>query len=72
MDKGEAKLQMVQRHLREGEARVHRQRDIVAGMAERSAPTDIALHRLEVFQDALHQHRAPLLRIGAHADADST
>jgi hypothetical protein len=40
--KGETELQMVQRHVREGEAHVQRQREIVTEMWERGAPTDIA------------------------------
>jgi hypothetical protein len=67
--KSETELQMVQRHVREGEAHVQRQREIVTKMRERGAPTDIAVTLLEAFQDTLRQHRAHLGRIEARDDA---
>jgi hypothetical protein len=70
--KGETELQMVQRHVREGEAHVQRQREIVTEMWERrGAPTDIAVTLLEAFQDTLRQHKAHLVRLEARDDADS-
>jgi hypothetical protein len=71
MAKGETELQMVQRHVREGEAHVQRQREIVTKMWERGAPTDIAVTLLEAFQDTLRQHKAHLVRLEARDDADS-
>jgi ATP-dependent protease HslVU (ClpYQ) peptidase subunit len=70
--KGETELQMVQRHVREGEAHVQRQREVVTKMWERGAPTDIAVTLLEAFQDTLRQHKAHLVRLEAmRDDADS-
>jgi ATP-dependent protease HslVU (ClpYQ) peptidase subunit len=69
--KGETELQMVQRHVREGEAHVQRQREIVTKMWERGAPTDIAVTLLEAFQETLRQHKAHLSRLEASDDADS-
>jgi hypothetical protein len=69
--KGETELQMVQRHVREGEAHVQRQREIVAEMLERGAPADISATLLEAFQDTLRLHKAHLVRIEARDDADS-
>ena len=71
MAKGETELQMVQRHVREGEAYVQRQREIVTKMWELGAPTDIAVTLLEAFQDALRLHKAHLVRLEAGDDADS-
>jgi two-component system chemotaxis response regulator CheB len=69
--KGETELQMVQRHIREGEAHVQRQREIVTKMWERGAPTDLAVSLLEAFQGTLRQHIAHLVRIEARTDEDS-
>jgi hypothetical protein len=71
VSKGETELQMVQRHVREGEAHVLRQREIVARMGERRAPTDVAVTLLEAFQDTLRQHKAHLVRLEARDDAES-
>ena len=49
MAKGETELQMVQRHVREGETHVQRQHEIVTEMWELGAPTDIAVALLEAF-----------------------
>ena len=71
MVKGETEQQMVQRHVREGEAHVQRQREIVTEMWERGAATDMAVSLLEQFQDTLLLHKAHLVRIEARNDADS-
>jgi hypothetical protein len=71
MAKDETELQMVQRHVREGEAHVQRQREIITKMSERDAPTDIAVTLLEAFQDTLRRHKAHLVRLEARDDADS-
>ena len=71
MAKGETELQMVRRHVREGEAHVQRQREIVTEMWERGAPTEIAVTLLEAFQDTLRQHKAHLVRLEARDDAGS-
>ena len=71
MAKGETELQMVQRHVREGEAHVQRQGEIVAEMRERGAPTDMAISLLEQFQDILRLHKAHLAKLKAR-EADST
>jgi hypothetical protein len=70
--KGETELQMVQHHVREGEAHVQRQRKIVTEMWERGAPTDIAVALLEAFRDTLRQHKAHLVRIEGRDDADNS
>ena len=71
MAKGETELQMVQRHVRQGEAHVQRQREIVTNLWERGAPTDIAVTLLEAFQDTLRQHKAHLARLEGRDDAES-
>ncbi len=42
MATGETELQTVQRHIREGEGHVQRQREIIIEMGERGAQTDAA------------------------------
>lgn len=71
MAKGETELQMVQRHIREGNAHVQRQTEIVTQMWERGAPTDVAVTLLKQFQDTLRLHKAHLVRIEARDNADS-
>ena len=71
MAKGETELQMVQRHVREGEAHVQRQSEIVTKMRERGASTDIPVTLLAAFQETLRQHKAHLGRIEARDDADN-
>jgi inorganic pyrophosphatase len=61
--KGETERQMVQRHIREGEAIVQRQGAIVTTLQERGEPADIAITVLGQFHDILRQHKAHLARI---------
>ncbi|TNC69471.1 hypothetical protein [Rubellimicrobium roseum] len=65
----ETELEMVQRHVREGEAHVKRQREIVAELRERGHPTDVAIALLAEFEDLLRQHKAHLVRIEATKSA---
>jgi hypothetical protein len=60
---GETELQMVQRHVREGEAHVRRQREIVTEMSGRGAEEAIAIDLLQQFLDVLRMHREHLARI---------
>ena len=53
---------MVQRHIREGEGHVQRQREIVIEMGERGAQTDVAFSLLEQFQSTLRLHKEHLFR----------
>jgi hypothetical protein len=69
--KGETELQMVQRHIREGEAHVQRQHEIVAETRKRGVSTDMAVTLLELFQDTLSLHKAHLVRIEAGDNANS-
>jgi len=59
----ETELEMVQRHVREGEAHVERQREIVAELRARGDRTDLAVALLAEFEDMLRQHRAHLARV---------
>jgi hypothetical protein len=59
----ETELEKVRRHVREGEARVARQREIVARL-----PTDTDIHHsaeafLRTLEDVLWHHQAHLARI---------
>jgi hypothetical protein len=63
MAQGETELQMVQRHVREGEANVRRQREIVTEMSGRGAQEAIAIDLLQQFLDVLRMHREHLARI---------
>ena len=65
MTDDETELEMVQRHVREGEAHVERQREIVVELREQGHPTDMAVTLLAEFEDLLRQHKAHLIRIEA-------
>ena len=69
MVKGETEQQMVQRHVREGEANLRRQREIVTKLWERGAATDMAVALLEQFQVTLRLHKAHLVQIETRDDA---
>lgn len=60
---GETEIAMVQRHIREGEKHVARQREIVAGLPPDSALAKTARQLLTQFEDALDGHRAHLVRL---------
>ena len=60
----ETELEMVQRHIREGDADVERQREIVARLRGRDAPIEnVASALLASFEDLLGQHKAHLARL---------
>lgn len=61
--KRETDLEMVRRHVREGEVHVKRQEEIIAELKLRGAPTDVAVILLEQFEDVLRQHKAHLKRL---------
>jgi len=60
---GETELEMVRRHVREGEGHVKRQKKVVTELQERGAPTDIAISLLGAFRDVQRQHIAHLARL---------
>ncbi len=53
----ETELDMVRRHVREGEGHVKRQGEIVAELHAQGAPTDMAITLLEQFKDLQRQHK---------------
>ena len=60
---GESELEMARRHIREGKARVKRQREIVVQLQEMGASSKIATALLDQFQDCLRQHQQHLSRL---------
>ena len=56
----ETELEMVERHVREGERHVARQREILAELGRDGHPTAIARDLLVLFEWTLAQHRAHL------------
>jgi hypothetical protein len=60
---------MVQRHIREGEAHVQRQHEIVAETRKRGAAHDMAIAVLQQFEDTLRLHKEHLVRIEARDNA---
>ena len=60
---GETELEMVQRHVREGERHVSRQLEIIADMTFRGQPTGLAEDLLSNFQFSLRAHKAHLEQI---------
>jgi hypothetical protein len=63
--KGESRLQMAERHVRDAEAHVARQRRIVLDLSGHGHPIDLALELLDEFERSLRDHRASLERIRA-------
>lgn len=66
---GESELEMVRRHIREGKARVKRQKEIVTRLQELGALSNVATALLDQFQDALRQHQQHLARLEGEASA---
>lgn len=60
---GETELEMVQRHIREGEGHLRRQGELITRLQELGAPTDIATSLLEQFTDCQRQHKEHLTRL---------
>ncbi len=71
MAEDETELEMVQRHVREGEAHVERQREIVAEVQARGEPTEMAVTLLAEFEDLLRLHKAHLARVAGNGSASS-
>src|SRR5262245_46309343 len=63
----ETELQMVERHIREGEVRVLRQREIVRELFDHNHPTALAEQLLLAFEQTLLDHRAHLTRLNSPA-----
>jgi len=59
----ETLLEMVERHVREGEAHVRRQRAIILELREIGYPTETAEQLLLQFETTLECHRQHLSRI---------
>ena len=60
MTTGETNLEMVQRHVRQGEKHVSRQLEIIAEMQFRKQPTGLAETLLFNFDRSLRAHKAHL------------
>ncbi|TIT12572.1 MAG: hypothetical protein E5W74_09175 [Mesorhizobium sp.] len=63
MRERESELQMVQRHVREGEATVARQRALILRLSERFLPTGSAIAVLATLEHAQALHAAHLERL---------
>ena len=59
----ESELEMVVRHVREGERHVANQREIVAHLREHGHSTETAEKLLTILEDLLEMHRQHLARI---------
>lgn len=59
----ETELEMVQRHVRQGERHVLRQREIIVELALRNQPTELAETLLANFEDCLLAHQDHLSRL---------
>lgn len=60
-----AELEMVQRHVREGEYHLANQRALIARLKVSGLPTEEAEVLLRIFEDAQGQHNVHLARIKA-------
>jgi FixJ family two-component response regulator len=69
---GETELEMVERHVREAERHVLRQRQIIEQLLEGHHSTALAEQLLTEFEQTLHDHRAHLARLtgrpASHSD----
>lgn len=63
MKVGETELEMVKRHIREGEGHVSRQLEIIADMVVRGQPTTLAETLIFNFDKTLRAHKAQLEQI---------
>ncbi|MBS3649662.1 hypothetical protein KEU06_13700 [Pseudaminobacter sp. 19-2017] len=61
--RGETEIEMVRRHVREGERHVAIQKSILDDLAAAGRPTDLAKKLLAEFEETLAQHRAHLARL---------
>ena len=64
---GESELDMVKRHVRDGEVQVARQREIVAALGKTGRAVDMAESLLALFVSIQDAHLAHLTRITADA-----
>ena len=71
MTQDETKLQMVQRHVREGASHVQRQREIVAHLRATGCPTETAEMLLSNFEEVQQQHEAHLARMENGQDGEA-
>lgn len=60
---GGTELEMVRRHVREGEGHLGRQSEVIARPQKRGTPTDMAFALLEQFADYQRQHKEHLTRL---------
>lgn len=66
MRAGETELQMVHRHVRQGELIVSRQRALIADLKSRNLPADQAENVLFNFETTLLAHHEQLSRLISH------
>jgi hypothetical protein len=63
MDNGETELEMVRRHVREGQTHVERQRELLAQLRAKDEPSTMAETLLSQFETSQRQHEAHLARL---------
>ena len=63
MGNGETELEMVQRHVREGLARVERQGELLALLRTKGEPVEMAESLLSQFRMSQQQHEAHLAKL---------
>lgn len=61
----ETELEMVQRHVREGEGHLANQRALIARLKTSHLPTEVAEALLANFEDLQQQHEVHLVRVEA-------
>lgn len=64
----ETELEMVRRHIREGEGHLASQRALIARMRTSHLPTDGAEALLATFEELQRQHEAHLVRVEGERD----
>jgi hypothetical protein len=63
MHRAESELEMTERHVREGEKHIARQREIIAEFTAKGFPTEEAERLLQNLKDLQRQHVDDLTRI---------
>ncbi|HVU29188.1 MAG TPA: hypothetical protein VHE36_02200 [Sphingomicrobium sp.] len=63
-----ADLELVERHVAQGEQHIIRQEELISRLRSRGLPTEEAEKLLKGFQESLHEHRAHRDRIAEALD----
>ncbi len=63
MERAETEIEMVERHIRSGDALLARQRNVIKKLSDKGLPTEMACNLLQNFEEIQSEHRAHLERL---------